>query len=82
MSAPPPAPRTRWPDHPWPPRHGLVLTVKTKTGDVVTGRVTCSTPDFFILTGDSGAFTIHNGAVLTWTNHTPARPPATRPPRL
>lgn len=71
MSAPP-APRG-----PHPPNTfqqygvGSVLTVRTKSRDTVHGVVRVSAPEFMVLIGESGSWTVWTGSILSVVNHSP-----------
>lgn len=71
MSAPP-APRGPHPPNTFQTYSvGAVLTVKSKTGDVFTGRVSVSAREYMMLVGESGTLKVWTGSVLSVVNHTP-----------
>lgn len=70
MTEPPPDP-----SGPWPANTALYfavgehVTLRTKAGDVVTGRVAVRAPERVWIVGDSGTHAVWTGAVLDITHH-------------
>lgn len=70
MTGPPPDPSGPWPANGvmrWP--IGERLTIRTKAGDVVHGRVVVRARERVWLVGDGGVFTVWTGAILSVIQH-------------